>query len=43
MVSDIEEVGTRGTVTLQDALALDIEDPEGWSSFLENYGWYWPA
>ena len=36
-------VAEPGTSEHESGLALDIEDPEGWSSFLENYGWYWPA
>ncbi len=36
-------VAQPGTSEHESGLAMDIEDPEGWSSFLENYGWYWPA
>lgn len=38
-----DRVAPPGSSNHESGLALDIEDPEGWSSFLENYGWYWPA
>jgi N-acetylmuramoyl-L-alanine amidase len=38
-----DRVAPPGSSNHESGLALDIVDPEGWSSFLENYGWCWPA
>jgi hypothetical protein len=38
-----DRVAPPGSSNHESGLALDIVDPENWSSFLEKYDWYWPA